>query len=163
MLTSELRTRDDHLVWRWLTRIAHRPGVDKAELVSAAGANAELGDGVVEAVADRQAIAIAVLVFAADPRESDQEDDRLVVGDVVDGLERNPPIPGADHERLEGEVQSKIKVVELPLVAVLKRRRDAPLRRTRIHAAADHTRTHRNFQTTVHREFHRQWSILSDD
>lgn len=42
LMTSKFRTWNHHLVWRRLSRVAHGPAVDEAELVSATGANAQL-------------------------------------------------------------------------------------------------------------------------
>src|SRR5690606_20052604 len=81
--TSELGTGDYHLVWRRLARVAHWPRVDQAELVGAPGANSQLGNGVVEAVSNRQTVAVAILVFPSDPGEPDQQYNGLVVGDLV--------------------------------------------------------------------------------
>src|SRR5690606_6106790 len=55
------------------------------------------------------------------------------------------------------------KLVELPLVAVLKCRRYASLRRPGVNAAADNTRTKWNFEATMERKLHRKGSLLIDD
>src|SRR5690606_17804279 len=57
----------------------------------------------------------------------------------------------------------EVKLVELPLMTVLKRRRDASLRRPRIDAATYDARSHGDFESAVNGDLHRQWSILVDD
>ena len=95
--------------------------------MSASAADTKLGDGVVEAVTDGESIAGTGAALATYSGEADEQDYRFIIHKAINLFERNATVPCAQYQRLEGEVQAKIQLIELTLMTVLKCRRNTSL------------------------------------
>lgn len=153
----EIRAGNNQLVFRRLAWVTHRPGVDKAELMRTTAAGTQLRDSEVVAVADVDCIS------RADLCEPKKQDNRFVVDNAIDILEGNAAVPGTQHKGLEREIQTKIHLVEVPLVAILYGWRDTALSIAGINSAADNSGTHIELQAPVKGELCRKRTALVDD
>src|SRR5690242_10211037 len=89
---------DEFISWRF-AGVAHRPGVDEADLVCSTAANPQLRDCIVKAVANVDGI------LGTDLRETDQQHDRFVVHKTIHRFEGNATVPSTQHDRRGREIK----------------------------------------------------------
>src|SRR5689334_1538984 len=101
----------------------------------------KFGDRVVETISNVDRI------FRAELSEADQKNNGFVVWISIELLKGNTAIPCTKHQGFECEIHPQVELIELTLMSVLKRRRDASLTISHLSRYTFHTRLHQEFKS----------------